>query len=541
MKRIFISLGVFAVFIFSSALYAEIKISKFAGNVMVFQNNKWAPAVSGLSLAAQDVVKTDKSGKVEIVMNETSSIWINENTEVKIGWLGKESSIDLVAGKIRAKLKLSGGDKFTVKTPVSLVGIRGTELIATDKGDLFVLDGIVQFANAAGTANADVPAGQYAAVDQAGAIPPPSNITPEQQTALDQDWSGFEEMKSEGGTPAPADQKEAEKQKLKDEMTVLKQELRNTVSNMKTDVNTTREIVNEIKESDFATGRSMRDVHGNIVRIEQQLMRPNSQTLEFINITKRDSYVYRGKFGYPGSSTSRIDIFDANIQFNKTLPEQLADWPGFISDQKEDSFYPQSMSVKLTNQTDTIEMRGESREKGQPDEKGNILEERKIVADTYISNDNGKTEWKVDPDYDAQDPNKPEYNPMDKSVDESGEKTDDLWATTISPKVQLDKSGEPSRYVKFYVESYAINNDGKILNLKDFTSTSENPFALLKNIGAEGIIGCKYADGADYSTSTNFFKGNIDIIMTPDIVVSIAQKLGSEISNIGDSMRSAKK
>jgi len=526
MKKIFISLGMLAVFIFSSVLYADIKISRFTGSVMVFQNNNWAPAVSGTSLAAQDIVKTDQAGKAELLMDETSSIWVNENSQVKVGWLGKESLIDLVVGKIRAKLKLSPGGKFSVKTPVSVVGVRGTEFVATEKGDLFVLDGIVQFANAAGTANADVQAGQYAAIDQSGAIPPPANITPEQQNTLSQEWSGFEEMKSQGGPPTPAEQKEAEKEKLKNEMALLKQELKDTVSSMKTDVNTTREIVNEIKESDFSTGRSMRDIHGNLVRIEQHLMRPDSQTLQFVNLTKRDSYVYRGKFNYSGPSGSRIDIFDASIKFNKTLPEQLTDWPSFIGNQDENTFYPQSMNLKITNQTDKIEMIGVSKDKGQLDEKGNVLEDRSIVSNLYI---NG---WKVDPNYDAHD----------NSVDESGEKTDDLWATTISPKVkieELDKNGVKTgvtEYVNFYLESYAINNSGKILNVKDFTSTSENPFTILKNVGAEGIISCKTTLGNDF-----FTKGNIDLIMTPDIVVSIAQKLGTEVTSISDNMRSTSK
>ncbi len=531
MKKSIVMLVVFAVSLFSSAiLCAEIKVSRFTGSVMVFQNNNWVPVTAGMSLAAQDLIKTDQSGKAELIMDDTSRIWITENSQVKVGWLGQESLLDLVVGKIRAKLKLGGGKTFSVKTPVSVVAVRGTEFVADDAGSLFVLDGVVKFSNAAGTANSDVPAGQFAAIDQSGAIPPPANITPEQQATIEKDWSSFENMKTEGASPTPDEQKEAAKEKLKTEMTALKQELRDTVVNMKSDVDTAREIVNEIKESDFSTGRSMKDVHGNLVRIEQHMMRPDSQTLQFVNLTKRDGYIYRGQFSYSGPSTNRIDIFDANITFNKKLPEQLTDWPSFISGQDKDEFYPQSVDVKLTNQADTLEMKGVSREAGQLDEKGQVLTSRSIVSDVYV---NG---WKVDPNYDTQDMNRPEYDPADKGISETGEKTDDLWATGISPKMKLDQIVNGvvtnTEYVKLYVEGYTINNDGKILNLKDFTSSNENPFSLLKKVGAEGIISCKTTLGNDF-----FTRGNIDIIMTPDIVVAIAQKLGSELTTISDNVR----
>lgn len=496
---------------------------------MVFQNGNWGKAVSGLSLAAQDVVRTEKASKAELIMDGESRIWLNENSEFKISWLGQESTMDLIVGKIRAKLKLPGGAKFTVKTPVSVVGVRGTELIATDTGELFVLDGTVQFSNADGSSNADVPAGQSSAINaQTGTVSPPAAITPEQQNAINQDWAGFEDMTADGGqTGQPTDAKLLKAAADKEMQAELKREFMFEKQDIQPDFAATRDNENERKENDFSTGRSMRDIHGNLVRIEQQLLRPDSQTMQFVNITERKEYVYKGQFDYSGPSGSRVDIFDASIKFNKILPEQLSDWPRFIGDQKEDEFFPQSMNVKLTNQTDKIEMIGVTREKGQLDEKGNVLTGRSMVADTYI---NG---WKVDTNYDTQDQSKLEYDPADKGIETSGEDTDDLWATAISSKLKLDKPGETSQYVKMYVEGYVINNSGNIMNIKDFTSSSENPFTLLKTVGAEGIISCKTTLGTNFLT-----KGNIDIIMTPDIVVSIAQKLGSGITDIGDNMRS---
>jgi hypothetical protein len=512
--------------------FAAVKISKVSGEVSVFQNGKWVVGKPDLPVVAQDTVKTGPGSKAELLYDDTSRIWISENSEVRVGWVGEEGLLDLLVGKIRAKMKLLSGRKFSVKSPSAVVSIRGTEFVFTDKGDLFVMEGLVQFANAVGNSNADIGAGQYSGIDQAGAAAPAANMTDEQKSSLEKEWSGFENMKAEA-TPAPQEQQKASDQKkeeLKAEMAGLRQEIRDVVGTIKADIIATREIASEIKESDFSTGRSLRDIHGNLVRVEQYLLRPDNRTLQFVNLTKRNEYVYKGRFSYSGPATGRVDLFDANISFSKDLPQQLTDWPSFMSDQtkdeNKDTFFPESMKVTITNQTDKLEMIGVSKEAGQLDEKGNVLTDRRIVSDAFI---NG---WKVDVNYDTGDPSRPEYDPTDKAVDVSGESTDDLWATVISPKIKLDQAGQPSQYVRFYNESYAINNNGKILNLKDFTSSSENPFTLLKTVAAEGIVACRRTDGTDF-----FSKGNIDLIMTPDMVLSIAQKLATQATSISDSFK----
>lgn len=526
----------FCLSIYSSA---DVKVTKVVGRAMVFQNSAWSEAVQEMYLGQNDIVKTEKAGKVELVMDGTSRIWVNENSEMNVGALGDNGFFSLLVGKIRARLKLVSGRKFSVKTPVAIVAVRGTEFIASDKGEVFVLDGLVNMSNIAGTSAIDVGVNQYSSPpDAAGTFSQPSEITEEQKAAINQEWSDFDTSSDQGSAPEESDdQKEqkaqdTKKEEIKQELAVLKQELREAISSIKTDIQMTREIANEIKESDFDTARTLRDVHGNLVRIEQHLLRPDKSTLQFINLTKRNSYTYKGKFDYSGPSGSRIDTMDSRITFNKQLPEQLTDWPKFIGDQDEDTFYPQAVNLKITNQTDKLEMIGVSKDKGELDEKGDILEERRIVGDMFV---NG---WKVDPNYDTGDSARPEYDPLDKSIDESGEASDDLWATVISPTIRLEeiqngiKTGV-TKDVKFYVEGYGINNSGSILNLNDFTSAKKNPFDLLKNVAAEGIIACK-----EKTTGTDFFQaGNIDMVVTPDLFVAIAQKLATKLGDIGEKIK----
>ncbi|MDD5688089.1 MAG: FecR family protein [Elusimicrobia bacterium] len=519
MKKILGFLFFIVYFIFFTCLFADVKISKFTGSVLVFQNQVWVAAKPDMVLKQQDKVKTSLLSRLELIMDETSRIWVHENSEVEMNSLGNESMFNLILGKIRAKIKLKQGGKFSVKTPTAVCAVRGTEFIASDNGVLQVLDGIVAFSNSNGSANSDVPAGQYATADAGGGVSAPAPIPNEQMVLINQEWSGFEDMKQEGNSqPAEKEQKETKKEDLKNEMAALQQELHTIVADMKSDIEVTREIVNEIKEADFATGRSLKDIHGNLVRVEQQLLRPDSQTMQFLNLTKRDSYVYGGKFKYEGPSTSRLDVLETKVTFNKPLPSQITEWPGFISGQEADTFYPQSVYCKVTNQTDKLELIGETRDKGQLDNEGKVLTGRSIIMDTYI---NG---WKIDEEYDAGD----------KSISANGEVPGDLWATNISPNVKVEKDGQ-TKYINLFTESYAINNEGKLLNLKDFTSTSENPFTVLKEVAGEMIVSVREGNTVD---SMDFLsKGNIDIVITPDIVVSIAQKLATQASEIADSVK----
>lgn len=534
MKRLkYLKCAVFAVFAVFTAVrvYAqsEIKISQVQGRVVVFQNQTWNEATPGIVLNSQDVVKTEPGARAELVLDNTSKIWITENSEMKAGWLGKEDTLlNLVVGKIRARLSLVAGRKFRVKSPVAIVAVRGTDFVTSSAGELWVVEGLTEFLSLDESVKVEVGAGQFSMVDESGAFTAAVEMTPEQQAQTEQEWAGYEDMQSQDApaeeTPAEEEEEPAEEESEesepkqegkvdefdKEEMLALRTEIREAIQEVKTDIVTTREIANEIKNADFASGRSLRDIHGNLVRVEQQLLRPDNKTLQFLNITKRDSYVYKGRFTYSGGSGSRLDMIDAKITFNKELPLKLGAWPKFIADQDEDTFWPERMHVRFTNQTDTLEMIGYSRAAGELDSKGKVLEEREIEGEMFI---NG---WKIDTDYES----------VDDSVEHSGEDTDELWATVISPEIKIDKDGVTEK-VRFYLESYVINNSGNILKLDNFATTPENPFAFLKTVATQGIFSCKTLAGAEF-----FAKGNIDIVVTPDLLIGIAKELAPEIGEI---------
>jgi hypothetical protein len=300
-------------------------------------------------------------------------------------------------------------------------------------------------------------------------------------------------------------------------MNDLRNDLRNIVGNIKSGVDAARAVTNEIKESDLSAGRTLRDVHGNLVRVEQHLLRPDSSTFEILNLTKRDEYKYsdRNNWGFKIANTPRLDVADMKITMNMALPEQLTEWPTFISSKGSD-LHAQSMVVSLTNQTDTIESRGTWGLKNvDKDERGNLLQGDRLVMTEYI---NG---WTVDPTYNAGD--------QMQSFPPNGTNLTDLSTWSISSKQRLTKAGQQDKFVNLYTEGYGINNDGKILNLNDFTSSSENPFVTLKQVAGELIVFVRESDTA----KTDFLKaGNLDLVTTPDLLVAVAEKLAAQAGDL---------
>jgi hypothetical protein len=198
------------------------------------------------------------------------------------------------------------------------------------------------------------------------------------------------------------------------------------------------------------------------------------------------------------------------IQFNMGLPDSVVDWPGFFTTNKD--------HVKAVYGLITMA-------NGRPGD---------VTRDVFTR----------DTHFDADPPNQPNYftfNGKNYEVDGSvkpphadGSDLGSLWATSESVAYEVGHMGDPLHMITLRFEAYAINETGKILNLHDFTTDSLNdPFGLLKTIAVEGII-----SGVDFNGAQVFNRGNIDLIVIPDLVVAIAQKYGvsmaSSISTSGN-------
>lgn len=520
-KSLFGPIGALILFVMASALGADVKIATFSGSVSIYHDGGWREPATGMVLSRDDKIKTSENSRAMLLVNDTSRVWLSPGTELSVGDIDRENTFHLLAGKIRSKVTSLSGKKFRVQMPVSVASVRGTfwsNIVGVGGNESTqVLEGAVEVSLASGQLFMVGP-GQV--LDVAGLLIPPAaprNMTPEEKADLDREIQ-------QDGNPADGGQEQEQPEKKKEgkkgQQTLdLRNEMRRIVGDVKGGISLARELTNEMKESDFSAGRTLRDVHGNVVRVEQHLLRPDDRTFQLLNLTKRSEYVYSDRQGWvsewgtPLDNKPRLDVLDVKITMNMALPDDLTAWPSFISS-KGDDIHPQSVDVKLTNQEDSIDFKGNWGVRGvDTDEKGDTLTEDKLVFNTYI---NG---WMVKQGYDGGE---------GRSYPEDGQKPNDLYSWDESPIVCLTKDGA-DKLVRLYTESYLLNNNGGILRLSDFTSSRDDPFTHLKQVAGEQIVFCR--DSTD-PTQSFFTGGNLDLVYTPDIALVTAQKLASQLGNL---------
>jgi len=569
-KLMFFAIAVCFVLSLTKVSYAERKIGLAVGEVSIISGAVQTPAQSGAVLKEGDRIKTSAQSRAEIIDGE-SKVWLRENSEIEVKPAPANNSIfSLIAGKIRAKVKLIQGSKFQVNSPVAVASVRGTDFAFDAGGQLVVFEGTVEFADMGLTNTVPVEAGNLGRILENGA-PAKEALSPEQIAAHSQEWQEIITPPSEGKAIAEeklarAEKKDEKLEKIKDELASellqMRKEIREMVREIRNDVVVTRDLTNEIKQADIASGRTLIDRFGNLVRVEQQLLRPSPDTIQLVNITKRDTYKYNGFFGantYQGSSSNRVDIADAKIQFNMALPNDITEWPSFMSNKGED-LKPDKITLTMSNTKDKMEIvstRQKTTEtktyydyiyKEEPvyDQFGNIMyynytwEEVPYTVTETVEKMEGETfinGWKVDKDYDSRlhgplypDPDK------DDSLNELA-----MWGK--SPDFKVTKDGQ-TKYISIWSENYGINNSGALLSKDTFANSSENPFVLLKNVAFQSVIfvkelndPTKFAPETPVDTAgvvkSDFFEGrNIDIVLTPDLFISVATKIGPQLGNI---------
>ncbi|MDI6757539.1 MAG: FecR domain-containing protein [Endomicrobiia bacterium] len=560
--------------VIASGAFADRKIATSVGDVTILSSGAQRPAASGETLAAGDKIKTAAASRVEILDGE-SKVWLRENSEMEITQSPqKESIFSLLAGKLRAKVKLMQGAKFHVKTPVSVASVRGTDFAMDSAGQLLVFEGAVDFGDLAMAAPSVVEAGMLARLDEAGAIQK-ETLSAEQLQQYQKEWQdAISPALEQGKVPAEAEKKDEQaeaKKEMATDLAEMRREIREMVREIRNDIVATRDLTNEIKQADIASGRTLRDRFGNLVRVEQQLLRPSDDIIQVVNITKRDSYVYNGFFknSYSGLATSRVDIMDAQLTFSEAIPSDITKWPQFFSDRKDggNEIKINKTYISMGNRTDKIEM----------------IANRKTVTEdetyTYwvqeqVNNPQGGTTWvsvqKTGTRTVTRDKmegstkingwasNDDDYNSRLEGAafpdgdNDEGIKDFAMWAK--SPEMRYSMAGHPDKYLSVWTEFYGINNSGGLLSDSSFASANTNPFNLLKEIAFQNVLFVKEVDPTKIVSGksiedagvvkSDFFKGrNIDLVYTPDLIVAGATKLltsGVDLGKLGASSSESK-
>jgi len=545
---------------FAVAAHAQeggaILLSALSGTVEIQEgpDQPWKPASAGAELREGSSIRTGPDGRAQVTFPDKAVVWVRESSSFGLqSALPMARKVQVAAGEIKARIPhLKRKQSFEVHTANAVAAVRGTEFAVktTPDGrlDIRVAYGEVRLNLLAEARTLTVPQGATYQ-QEAGVEGQLRMMNKGEEREVLVDWSpGL----SEDQRNAALEAHEANRSSVEDFARQADQQ-QQAIDNL----------ISQLKEEDFAAGRTLVDVHGNLTRVDQRLLRPHPDSIQFINLVKRPSYDYKDH-GPPkpwtdtqGHVDNRLDSLQAFIKLDRSLPQDLTEWPSFFRDNDVKMV---SADMVMTNQSnpsnilvlgsfadnclfaDTPACRRELKT-GQDE----------IVGDFYVGSVNSiadirdKTKLLRATELDLA-------GFQDYNVD--GEANGTLFAHHATGHCIPDCNTEG--HVNFWLtsEAYVIDNFGNIKNVNDFTSSSKDPFTLLKETAGQLIFSLKATpDNAELSnpgglspniggdlflTKTNDFGNpvtvdarnkNIDLVITPDLAISIAQKLASSLSD----------
>ena len=536
-------------------LAGEAKVLSLSGNVEARQDREgqWAPASNGMEIPEGGAVRTGADGSVVLYMPNKTKVWLKEGSALEIEQRKTLSSrLALMFGRMKIRVPhLMRREKFEVRTPAAVCAVRGTEFTmdATEDGkmNLQVLFGEVKLKYTVppekGKSEFSILQGQGLNIEEAGKAAKPALLDPKSEREALENWNP-------GLTPEARQkelkQKENDRAQIKD----FAKATNNTESSIKG-------FLNVAKESDLEAGRTLNDVHGNLVRVDQRMVRPDNHTIQFYNIVKRPNYsapqytnavAASHGFAYNGYMTdvpNRLDLLQMNIGFSKDLPQRIEEWPGFFSDNDVEASY---MSTIMANRTGSdiffvatgakyvagtdemennpLDLLGYHTSAVSPDQdsddgiiitgvltddsnykavEGLTKISRLEVADTSApGGSSGGLVYVENGAASAHTVGAAAGNVVwaqhaagaNTSYSYSSEdaNSEQLWNYTAD---RFNVGGNAAANGEFWytMESYAIGNGGNIKSTSDFTNSSSDPFSLLKDSAGEIIIGIKNVVG----------------------------------------------
>jgi len=457
-------------------------------------SEQFAQAAVGQPLVDGSIVMTAENGRVTIEVSPGNIVRLRGDTRIVVGApRGQTTRFRLIAGKLRGVFgRLTGNERFEVEfaSMSAVASVKGTTFEAADGSggiSLRTVFGAIDMIFSNSTQSIPQGCGMFTGAGGVLQVRPLTEA--EIQDAV---WG-------DSGSPQGD-----------------RSDLHAFVEGARDAAAAQQEIVVQVREDDFAVGRSLRDVHGNLARVDQRLIRPAPDTIQFVNLVKRDSYVYAGRFSYSGPSGVRYDYLEGLVRFNVSLPDSIVDWPAFFVN--NDNVEPVYGRVMAAN--------GRAADPG-----------RDIVMRVTTFQDNETDFVYILNGTDNLDnpPAAKRYIVGDEVTHSDGSDAGSLWATSIQTMFpvaadtdldgtisEAEASAAWATHLELRLEAYGLNENGGILNINDFTSDSLNgPFGLLRSVAVESVISIADANGGQF-----FGRSNIDLIVIPDLVVAIVQRYG---------------
>ncbi len=283
--------------------------------------DKWEKCYVGQVIDEKWVIRTEQKSKATLILYDGTKIVISEKSEIMISTLtDNEKTIQQNSGKVRFKVsKLQQGAKFETITPTAVMSVRGTEFSVLVKEDLAtevkVFEGVVSVKNIMGEE---------------------IQLNPK------------EKIEILPNLPLP-EIKKFEKKDLEETKAIMKEETKEAlVPEVRMDMTkeeVQRAAAQEMKLAEYQQGKSIIDVFGNRVRIEEYIVRKNMQPNQFKMVVLNER-------------EKRFDYLTWIATFDKDLPEDLSlatKWLSWKTGQTPPDYYLKSSYTGMSNTVDKVE------------------------------------------------------------------------------------------------------------------------------------------------------------------------------------------
>ncbi|OGR66287.1 MAG: hypothetical protein A2X31_06075 [Elusimicrobia bacterium GWB2_63_22] len=537
---------------------AESKVLSMSGAVEVrpTREGQWTPAKDGMEIAEGGAIRTNAGGAAVVIMPNKTKVWLKENTALELEQRQTLASrLALVFGRIKLRVPhLLRKEKFEVRTPAAVCAVRGTEFTmgTTEDGkmELQVLFGEVKLKfmipPEKGDSEFNIPQGQGLKLAEKGKATKPELLTPKAEREAMENWNpGL---------------KPSERQKDLQQKEMDREQIKNFAAATNKAEDTVKSFLNVVKESDLEAGRTLNDVHGNLVRVEQRMIRPNANEIQFYNIVKRPVYsnnnasVAGGGFQYNGAQgvANRLDLMQMTMAFNQDLPQRIEEWPSFFDGNSVD---PTWSSFVMANRTDANEIffiaEGYKFDQARNNGEGELVnnpwvisgsgatpiaatdsDDRQVIVTGVLKNNSELTAAEglnriarlgvvisgADPgtgllryeeggsfygnNYVGEDPTTAVNVRWAIKTTESAGYSEPQNAPDNAPLAQFqadmyDVGNNGTNFLWYAKENYVIGNGGEIRTAGDFTNSSSDPFTLLKNNALQSVMYIKQSNSAN--------------------------------------------
>lgn len=530
------------------------RVAALAGTVELQKEAEgaWEPATVGIEVPEGGSVRTSGDGRAELHYPDGTRVWLKESTKVTIETQRSLlSRMSIAFGSMKARVShLARNRRMEFKTATAVAAVRGTVLTISQgedgKFNLNVLFGKVELRLAGIPKTFDVPQGQKAEVEDATKAPKTSLMTRAEEVQGLQDWAPG--LAPEGRIKDLQD-KERDRAQIH-EFAKQEEGRRERMS----------DLIGRAKEEDLAAGRTLLDMHGNLVRVDQRLLRPTPNEIQFVNLVKRPTYNYKTRtnsweYYGPTTVTNRLDSAQFRLNYDAALPEELSAWPQFFGDHE-----PNSTELIFANMSSFNESNPALREVfevAMVSKRVIVDGVSKLVPDLYV----GRIECAVGNESACLSGMR---NFTNLTTDSSGAAGFSKFGQTEDANSVIRKrdaedgimreifaehwgnAGDTS-HVFLAQENAVIDNNGNPRRVEDFTNTSSDPFSILRETAYQTIMQVKKVGGVEDLDLTNtgdhakFCSGgtcngsnarNIDLVVTPDVGLAFLQRIISDIDKL---------